>query len=175
MERMLKIALLLVVIMFAKACDKEGYEGPEQQPVYFEYHYINHAWGYNDHGWLVDMKGNIWRFEFPENFNTALHGDYLTLGQLEHNLAQCDSVVGEVSLSRLEKKIKLISGAAEGEIDDVHRQGADMGLGVYSCYRYDPNEDAYEYILLSADGDYQQHNHSPEAEKLVEWLSELED
>jgi len=50
-----------------------------------------------------------------------------------------------------------------------------MGLGIFSCYRYDPVEDAYEYVLLSASGDFQQNNLSAEAEKLVEWLKDLVD
>ena len=52
-------------------------------------------------------------------------------------------------------------------------QGADMGLGVFSCYKFDPNETAYQVILLEVWGDYQQYNQSSEAENLAEWLKEL--
>ena len=93
----------------------------------------------------------------------------------QDNLGQADSVVGEVSASKLERKVQLIQGASGGELSKIHRQGADMGLGTYACYKFDPEQNAYQYILLSADGDYQQYNRSPEAGKLADWLSGLLD
>ncbi len=171
--RVFNIGLVLVFLLLLMACEKNRYDAPEEQPVYFEYHFANFAWGMQDYGWLMDRNGTIRRFDFPEEYNSAIHGDYLSLEQLEHNMGQADSVVGEVNASKLEKKIQLIQGASEGEITKVHSQGADMGLGAYGCYKYDPEMEAYQYILLSADGDYQQYNQSSEAEKLTEWLVDL--
>jgi hypothetical protein len=170
---LIKFNLLLVLVFLMMACDKDAYDAPEEQPVFFEYHYMNHAWGVQDHGWLLDQHGNIRRFDFPENYNSVIHGDFLSLEQLEHNLGQADSVVGEVNANKLEKQVRLIQGASEGEITRIHWQGADMGLGVYSCYKYDAEQNAYQFILLSADGDYQQYNQSSEAEKLSDWLKEV--
>lgn len=172
---MFKIGVLGLVLLCCLACEKDRYDAPEEQPVYFEYHFINHAWGYQDFGWLVDSEGNIRAFEHPDGYNLASHGDILSLEQLEYNLAQADSIIEEISKSELEKKQDLIPGAAEGEISDFQRHGADMGMGVFSCYKYDPQEDAYQYVLLSASGDHQQFNRSTEAEKLVKWLKGLVD
>ena len=36
------LALLLV------GCDKLEYVAPVDQPVFFEYHYVNHAWGFQE-------------------------------------------------------------------------------------------------------------------------------
>ncbi len=168
-----KVHLILALFLLLMACEKEGYVAPEDQPVYFEYHYVNFAWGHQDHGWLIDSEGNIRRFEFPESYHAVTHGDYLSLEQLEHNLGQADSVIGDVDIKEFEKRVKWIQGASGGEITNIHMQGADMGLGVFACYKYNPMEEAYQFILLSADGDYQQYNRSPDAEKLVEWLKEL--
>jgi hypothetical protein len=168
------ISLILALMLMTIACDKDVYDAPEDQPVFFEYHFANFAWGLQDYGWLMDGQGTIRRFDLPEEYNSAIHGDYLSLEQLEHNLGQADSVVGEVNASKLEKKIQLIQGASEGEITKVHSQGADMGLGAYGCYKYEPEVQAYQYILLSADGDYQQYNKSAEAEKLTGWLVDLQ-
>ena len=168
-----RIYSILALAMLVNSCDKEVYQAPEEQPVYFEYHFANYAWGYQNHGWLVDAEGTIRRFEFPESYNQGGHGDYLTLEQLEANLGQADSVIGEVGTRKLEKQIGLIQGAADGQITKIHRQGADMGLGVYSCFKYDPEQKAYQIILLFADGDCQQYNKSTDAEKLTEWLKDL--
>jgi hypothetical protein len=171
----MKVHLILVLFLLLMACEKDGYDAPEEQAVYFEYHYVNHAWGVQDTGWLIDGGGTIRRFDFPEDYNTGMHGDFLSLEQLEHNLVQADSVLGEVGSKKLEKQIQLIQGASLGELSKVHRQGADMGSGVYSCYKYHPEENAYQIILLEIWGDNQQYNSSSEAEKLAEWLKELVD
>ena len=171
----IKVFFIIGLTLFMGACKKEVYIAPEDQPVYFEYHFANFAWGVQDFGWLLDRHGTIRRFELPEEYNSVIHGDYLSLEQLEDNLGQADSVVGEVNATKLERKIWLIEGASEGEITKVHRQGADRGLGVYGCFKYNPEMQAYQYILLSADGDHQQYNRSADAEKLSDWLKELVD
>jgi len=170
-----RIGILFLLLASCMACEKVEYDAPQEQPIFFEYHFINHAWGYQDFGWLVDREGKIRAYEYPDAYNLGTHGDYLSLEQLEYNLAQADSIIGEISRSDLDKKKNLIPAAAEGEIEDIQWRGADMGLGIFSCYRYDPVEDAYEYVLLSASGDFQQNNLSAEAEKLVEWLKDLVD
>lgn len=88
--RVFNIGLVLVFLLLLMACEKNRYDAPEEQPVYFEYHFANFA------------------------------------------------------------------------------------LGAYGCYKYDPEMEAYQYILLAADGDYQQYNQSSEAEKLTEWLVDLQ-
>ncbi len=70
---------------------------------------------------------------------------------------QADSVLGEVGSKKLENHIQLIRGASLGELSKIHRQGADMGSGAYTCYKYDPNENAYQIIVLEVWGDNQQY------------------
>jgi hypothetical protein len=168
-----KFGMVVLLLVFCLACEKENYDAPEEQPIYFEYHFVNHAWGYHDFGWLVDGDGKIRSFEYPDSYNVAVHGDFLSLEQLEHNLAQADSIIGEVSSTVLDRKKDLIPDAATGMIKDFQRQGADMGMGVFACYKYDPVEDAYEYVMLSMLGDHQRYNSSKEADKLVDWLKGL--
>ena len=171
----IKVSIIMGLTLLIGACKKEQYLAPEDQPVYFEYHFTNFAWGVQDFGWLIDRDGKIWSFEFPDGYHTAIHGDYLSLEQLEDNLGQADSLIGDVDVKELDKKVKWIQGASGGELTKIHRRGADAGLGVYACYKYDPSVEAYQFILLSADGDYQQYNRSPDAEKLTDWLKELVD
>ncbi len=171
----LNISFILAFMLLMIGCERVGYDAPEEQAVYFEYHYVNHAWGLRDNGWLIDGDGAIRRFEFPEDYNTGMHGDFLNLEQLEHNLGQADSVLGEVGSKKLEKQIQMIQGASLGELSKVHPRGADMGSGAYTCFKYDPNENAYQIIVLELWGDNQRYNSSSEAEKLAEWLKELVD
>ena len=102
----IKVFFIIGLTLLMGACKKEGYIAPEEQPLYFEYHYMNHAWGLMDHGWLIDAAGIIRHFEFPESYHTVMHGDFLSLEQLEHNLGQADSVIGDVDVKEFEKRIK---------------------------------------------------------------------
>jgi len=171
---MYKGYLILALFLLLMACEKNGYDAPEEQPVYFEYHYVNHAWSLQDNGWLIDGDGTIRRFEFPDNYNTGVHGDFLSLEQLENNLGQADSVVGTVDCVKLKEQVELIEQASEGQITEILPRGADGGLGIYSCYKYDPEHKAYQFILLSVTGDYEQYNQSPEAEELAGWLKGIQ-
>jgi hypothetical protein len=165
--------LLLMAILLA-ACEKLEYDPPEDQPIYFEYHYINHAWGFQENGWLIDREGNIRSFDKPGDYKQGLPGAYLKKEDLEHNLALTDSIIGNVSQAELEKYINYIPGAAGGEISKYTSIAADAGASVLSCYMYDPEEDAYQYIFLAQSGDWEQFNLSEEAKKLVKWLLDFD-
>ena len=54
--------LMLLMLLALSSCEqelKDDYEIPGNQAVLFEYHYINHAWGYAENGWLIDSDGNM--------------------------------------------------------------------------------------------------------------------
>jgi len=166
------IITLLVVLLLG--CEKAEYDAPEDQPLYFEYHYINHAWGFQENGWLIDREGNIRRFDHPGDYRLGLPGAYLSLDDLEHNLGLTDSIIGTVDEVELEKHKNYIPGAAAGEIDKSRSIAADAGSAVLSCYLYIPEEDAYQYVFLAQSGDWEQFNLSEEAEKLVKWLLDFD-
>ncbi len=168
-----RIGLIVVLIPLMASCEKAEYNAPEDQPVYFEYHYINHAWGFQEHGWLIDKEGNIRSFNKPENFVQGLKGAYLSLEDLEHNLGLTDSIIGNVEHKVLEKYINYIPAASEGAIGKSKSIAADAGSSVLSCYMYDPDMDAYQYVFLAESGDWEQFNLSAEAEKLVDWLADF--
>lgn len=169
-----RIGLFVVLIPLMVACEKAEYNAPDDQPVYFEYHYSNHAWGFQEHGWFIDKEGNIRSFNKPESFVQGLIGAYLSLEELEHNLGLTDSIIGNVDPKDLEKYINFIPAASEGAIGKSKSIAADAGSSVLSCYMYDPDMDAYQYVFLAQSGDWEQFNLSTGAEKLVDWLADFE-
>ena len=168
-----KIGLLLAIAPIMWACEKQEYDAPEDQPVFFEYHYINYAWGFQENGWLIDQEGNIRSFNNPADYRQGLKGATLSLEDLEHNLGLTDSIIGNLDDGDLEKYIHYIPAAAEGEIGLSRSIAADAGSSVLSCYLYDPEMNAYQYVFLAQSGDWEQFNLSREAEKLVDWLSDF--
>lgn len=162
----------LYIILFT-ACEKEYYEGPLDQAVYFEYHYINFAWGAMDHGWMIDREGNVRGYDHPEDYRWPDSTGYLSSEDLEYNLSLTDTLLHHINARELEHYTKLISGAAEGSLSDHAYRGADMGSSLLSCYAYDHNTASYKHILLSLSGDLEQSNQSAEAGVLVDWLKEF--
>ena len=156
------------------ACEMLECDSPMGQPVYFEYHYTNYAWGYQENGWIIDREGNIRSFNLPVDFRYPDSTGYLTIGDLEHNLILTDSIVGNVDESEFEQYIEYIPAAAEGEIGKSKSIAADAGASVLSCYLYDKEKDAYKFVFLAQSGDWEQFNLSPEAEILVDWLLDFD-
>lgn len=167
----IRTGIVMLVVMLLVACEKDSYQGPDEQPVFFEYHYVNFAWGHQDSGWLIDRDGNVRGFEYPEDYRHVVHGEYLSLEDLEYNLGQTDSSMQKVDSDEMRKYTDHIPAAARGVLDESRSVGADGGSAVLSCYWYDAEEDAYQYVLLAAKGDWEQFNLSSDAEVLVDWLS----
>jgi hypothetical protein len=173
MKQKFIIGLVFMWIM-GTGCEKEYYYGPENQPVYFEHHYINHAWGVADRGWMIDNEGRIRGYDRPENYRWPDSTGHLSFEDLEYNLSQTDTLLFSLNRKELEMHTRLIGGAADGALSDRTQRGADMGSGTLSCYIYDPATGSYKHVLLTASGDWEQSNQSAEAEKLLEWLTELD-
>ena len=171
--RKCRILISAVFVFLIIACEREYYEGPEDQPVYFEYHYINFAWGLIDNGWMIDQEGNVRGFDHPENYRWPDSTGYMSSEDLQYNLTQTDTLLQTVNHKEFKRYTRLIHGAAEGALSDRSRRGADMGSSMLSCYAFDPASGSYQHVLLSLAGDQEQFNQSAEAEELVEWLKEF--
>ncbi len=165
-------ALLLLFAMIVAGCEKE-YEAPLDQPVLFEYRYVNYAWVYSEQGWLMDAKGDMYSYDLPEDFRLPDSAGYISAEDITYNLSQTDSIFHSVEAEGLEYYVDLIAGAAEGEISVLENVAADAGTSVLSCYLFDPDVEMYQYVFLAQSGDWEQFNNSPEAEILVDWLKDL--
>jgi hypothetical protein len=172
LNQMLKVIGMSILALLGSSCEKEYYAAPADQPVFFEYHYMNNAWGVADNGWLIDSEGKQRGFSFPEEYRWPDSTGHLSLEDLTYNLGQTDTLLHSFSQKEFEKQSRLISGAAEGNLSEWRAVGADMGSAVLSCYAFDSETGTYEYILLAAWGDWEQFNQSAEAERLVAWLKD---
>lgn len=170
------LPVLMCMLVALTACEKnldDDYEAPADQPVFFEYRYMNHAWGYAENGWLMDAKGEVRTYNLPEKYIVPDSAGYISRENLVQNLLQCDSTSHYIVEEDLKYYTGLISGAAKGKIGKAENNAADAGSAVLSCYLYDADMKMYLYVFLAASGDWQQFNESPEAEILVDWLKDL--
>lgn len=169
------ILVLLFLTLLGSSCEKSDYMGPEDQPVFFEYRYVNRAWGVADRGWLIDHEGRLMGFDLPVDYRWPDSTGHVSTADLEYNLSQADTILSIMGAKEFEKHVRMIQGAAEGNLGERRPRGADMGSSYLSCYAYDPRSASYTFVLLAQRGDWEQDNLSAEAEKLVKWLKEKGD
>jgi hypothetical protein len=162
-----------VAAILAMGCERPECGCPGDQPVYFQYRYVNYAWGYQERGWLIDNQGKVRYFESPEGFRLPDSTGLISWEDMKYNLALTDSVITTVGEEELNEYIAYIPAAAAGEIGPKNNIAADAGGSVLSCYLYDQEADAYRYVFLAMSGDWEQFNLSAEAGILVEWLIEF--
>ncbi len=166
------IILLLILTTIISSCKKEDLESIDQ-PVLFEFEYINYAWVHTHRGWMIDDEGYVKGFNLPENWNTPDEDNRINKADLIENLSSTDTVfmkADEVKLlqhfgERLEMK-----GAV---MDTSETFMADAGIGALYVYLWDKENDEYERVLLASKGDISVTNMSPEAKSAVMWLIEI--
>ena len=175
----MKVASLMIfaaaILALPASCDKVdcGCDQPGDQPVVFEYRYINHAWGYQERGWFMDGEGLVHHYDTPVEYVSPDSTGLISRAGLDHNLSFADSVIASVNPEELAEYYSLIPAAAEGTVAEAEHMAYDAGSSVLSCYMYDPEAGAFRYVFLAMSGDFRQVNTSKEAEELVEWLLEL--
>jgi len=169
------IYMIVLTGLLMAGCEKEPCGCEEDQPVWFQYRYVNFAWGYQELGWLIDADGNVRIFNLPGDFRVPDSSGFVSREDLLHNLSLTDSTIHTVEKTDLEYYADLITAAAEGKIGESLNIAADAGSSVLSCYRFDEYADAYQYVFLAQSGDWEQFNLSAEAGILVDWLVDLGD
>lgn len=151
-------------------CDPDPLDYP---PVVFQYEYINYAWGYRHHGFLIDSKGKVWGFGQPEKWTFPDTSGYMTRIGLEYNLALCDTLCGSVELKELQEQYSKIPDIQTGTIKDHGQVMFDAGLGVFTSWIWNEKMERYEPVFLISNGDVFRENSHPATSKVVEWLKSI--
>jgi len=144
----------------------EKYDGQDIQQIYFEYYYVNNAWGFSYNHWIIDSDGNVRSIKNPDSVIQ------IDLADLNSYLANFDTVLFKIDESVLYEYVDMIKDAAKGEIDSETRNWADYGKTVYNCFTYE--DERYKTVLLSEDSDaFEKHNLETSAQELDNWLKGL--
>jgi len=176
---MKRFFVILVTIIFSVciACG-DAPNAPidlNSQQYYFELEYVNHAWGYDHHGYIIESSGEIYEYTIgnvahPEYVWTPDPNGVYSPAELAEKFSWSRKKAGEIGQSALRDKASLIETAAGGQFSDPEFPMADFGLLKYKCYTYDQENDTYREILLRQEGDCCYINLSVEAIMLAGWL-----
>ncbi len=179
---MLNRALLAAVsVVTLAAC--EGVEAttpsnpttpaPSQQTWMCGREYGNHAWGYQRRGMVLDMSGNIWKYDIMggPNWNPT-DMTHLTEADLKMRYDGAMVVSGKkVPAPEIEKVFPLVGDAAQAKPTQPSPHGADMGQTLVYCYTYDAGSRTYSQVMLDNKGDWDSTNPSQAATNLRSWLN----
>ncbi len=116
----------------------------------FEVEYVNHAWGFDNNGCLIDREGNVFKYSYGHSSN----GKGLV-------------PAGKMSDGELKLANELAEKALHGKFTE-NVVAADAGSTLWSARSQYGGE-----IKLLLKGDYEGSNSAPEAAELVKLLNGL--
>jgi hypothetical protein len=163
-----KVAILFLLVLFA-GCE----EFPDHQPrAVFISHHINYAWGYQDSGFVIDAEGNVRSFNMPESWNYHDSQGYISVADMEQNLAQLEEPHCKVSKYDLLFYGTKLEKALKGKITEPEHQMCDAGSTTVAGYIYESATNRYRYVFLRQTGDFYRENTSREAGDIYEWMQD---
>lgn len=183
---MLNRALLAAVsVVTLSACEAEATKpsGPTtstpttaQQTWLCGREYVNHAWGYQRRGLVLDASGNIWKYDVKGGAGSAQWNptDMTRLTEADLKLRYDGAMVvsgKKVPVPEVEKYFPLIGDAAQAKPTQPSPHGADMGQTLVYCYTYDAGTRTYSQVMLDNKGDWDSTNPSQAAKNLTSWLN----
>jgi hypothetical protein len=159
---------ILSVLLFLTACEKII---NDDQTALFEVQYINYAWGYQHSGSIIDASGDIREFHLPLSWNYPDSAGYISVADMEKNLAQLGEKSCTVNKYNLKNFTDKLIGAQKGKLTDPEHQMCDFGSLSYSGYIYEPGNNRYKHVLIRQTGDFYVENKSREASDIYDWLT----
>ncbi|KOH42534.1 hypothetical protein [Sunxiuqinia dokdonensis] len=166
----LKILICLLPFMLSASCtDKELETKSEQLTIYFQFEYVNHAWGYQHRGFIIDQAGKVYDYEQPENW-TWPEDNKINRQNFESNLSQAEVRLSLLDESDIRTAEILALKARDGELTEQRYVMADAGAEIYAVYVAEKNSPTLTRYLLQQRGDLYQKNTSSASDQLTEWL-----
>jgi hypothetical protein len=138
--------------------------------------YVNHAWGYQRRGAVIDTSGNIWRYSFQSSPKALVNPwspkDARNMSEEELKLRYNGATVSgeKIPVDEIARHMPLIAAAAKASPTDPKSAGADMGANTLYCYLYDPKSRTYAEVMLDQKGDWESTNPSNAARTLASWV-----
>ncbi len=171
MKKMCGLLMLFQLVLVS--CNDTLLE-EKQVACYFQYEYVNYAWGFNHSGFTITPAGELFSFVKTTPWVFAENGK-LSLTALNKNLQASVKVDSLISKKDIAYYQQLALSAMAGKIGDPVNRGADMGALICKIIVPDTTNSSNGFleIILSEKGDWERKNLAPEATLIAEWLAKL--
>jgi hypothetical protein len=167
-----KLILITFLFLFLTGC-KKNYLISEKQSIFFEFEYINYAWGYQHHGFLIDKDGNVLTYKNPESWNFPDNDFTLTENQVAENIASCVNSGNKISKEELNKYSNYIRNISSTKVTALKNVSADAGSTKYICYQFSENTGIYKGYIIKQDGDFTCENLNFYSKKVASWMKDI--
>lgn len=168
LPRLWILVILSITTLHLTACSKSA-PSPEipDEGIIIIKEYVNWAWGYQHHGSFIDIKGNVYEFDFSDS---AYRNDITTeqefLEELE-SIYQSSQPIASVDASLIEKCYLKIA-----EIDlnaEIKSESAACDMGQNSLYVLSN----HQMVLLNSIGDLNKERDDKAAREIVNLCKKL--
>jgi len=164
------IRLVILLFMLLPAGCEEFFN--DNVPAIFIRQYVNHAWGYQNNGYMIDAEGVVREFNLPEDWNYIDDEGYISAAEMAENMLQLGDTKCIISNSDMAYFTARLRSAGKGKISEAEHRMCDAGSTTYAGFLYEPGNNRYRYIFIRQTGDYYRENLSKEAEAIYEWMQD---
>lgn len=141
--------------------------------------YVNHAWGYQRRGLVIDAQGKVLRHDVRADGNPPagrwMPADVTRMSaqELAPRYEGARETGRTVPVAEIAQHLPLIAEAARTKPDEARTTAADMGSWTTYCLLHDASSGTYAEIMLDERGDLTSANPSPAARKLAAWVNRI--
>jgi len=167
--RLLSAVLPLLLPLAAAAC-ADPLTPPPPGRFRFEVEYVNFAWGFSYHGYVVDEEGHVYSYDLGDTQQQPPAGDEFSAADLEAKYAHRRALAGSVSAAEVQSRYARVGDALAGTLTPEQGVCADAGTTRYTALIYNQDTGTYRRLLLRQNGDVARTNTSPAAAELFRWL-----
>lgn len=175
---MMRVALLAFVAGLA-GCETTTVPAPQgaSQPWVCGIEYVNHAWGYQRRGLVIDASGKVLWHDVrqdgkpPTKRWMPADGAHLSEQDLAARYEGARATDRSVPKAEISAHLPLIAEAAATKPGEGQTTAADMGSWTTYCLLRDARSGTYAEVLLDERGDLTRSNPSPAARKLSAWVT----
>lgn len=167
-----KIFIILILAVSLDGCRK-NYVVSEGQDILFQQEYINYAWGFQHHGFIIDSDGNVLTFNKPDKWNFPDKDNRLTKQQVIENISSCTMTGRKISRAELQKYINYIDNISSSKTTAPKVVGTDIGSLIYYCYQFSESSSSYKVTIIKMEGDTQCENLNFYSKKVVDWMRDM--
>ena len=170
----MRASLILFFLPLILASCEEKFPKEKITEYYFQREYVNYAWGFSHSGFTITPSGEVYTFDKTTPWVFADHGK-MTFASLRKNIAASVKADTLINKSEIESYQRLLSASLSGKLSEPASRGADMGETICKVIVIDSTDPSggYHEVILTEDGDIEQHNLAPEASVIADWLTQL--
>ena len=164
-----KIIIAVSLVLIMTGCKKNNTLN-DRQIIFFQFDYINYAWGYQHNGYIIDREGNILTYTNPEKWNFPDDDFNLNEQQVAENISYCLKSSKKISKEELQRYALHIKNIASSKVTAPKNVSADAGSYEFICFQYSEYSGTYKGYIMKTEGDFTSENLNFFSKKIVSWM-----